>query len=205
MSGFIITGTDTDVGKTVFAAGLAQALKAAYWKPVQAGLDGPTDSEEVTRLAPAATVLPEAHCFRTPCSPHEAGRIDGIKASDDDLQLPETERVLVVEGAGGLMVPYRHDLLSIDLFKRWELPLIVVARTRLGTINHTLLTLGAARTHGLAVAGVAFVGEAEPVAEEAIVAFGNVAHLGRLPYLDPLDAGMLEAAFRQGIRLDLLA
>ncbi|WP_338241380.1 dethiobiotin synthase [Aurantiacibacter hainanensis] len=205
MTGFIVTGTDTDVGKTVFAAGLAQALRASYWKPAQAGLEGETDSQAVARLAPDALVLPEAYRLATPCSPHEAARVDGVTISDAALELPETDRPLVVEGAGGVLVPYREDLLAADLFARWNLPAILVARTQLGTISHSLLSIEALRARGIAVAGVAFIGAEEPVAEGAITRIGNVAHLGRLPRLDPLDAETLAKAFAANIRTDLLA
>ena len=205
MKGFVVTGTDTDVGKTVFAAGLAQALRATYWKPVQAGLDGETDSEAVARLAPDATVLPEAYRLATPCSPHEAARLDGVTIADAALALPECEGPLVVEGAGGALVPYREDLLAADLLARWGLPAIVVARTSLGTISHTLLTLEILRTREIGVAGIAFVGDEEPVAEGTIARLGGAPVLGRLPMLDPLDAETLAAAFADTIRTALLA
>ncbi|KLE34963.1 dethiobiotin synthase [Aurantiacibacter luteus] len=203
MTWLIVTGTDTDVGKTVFAAGLAQALGAAYWKPVQAGLDGGSDSERVSRLAPTARVLPEAHVLQTPCSPHEAARIDGVTIGT--LDLPQVAGPLVVEGAGGALVPYREDLLAADLFARWGLPAVIVARTALGTISHTLMTLEVLRSRAIRVAGVVFVGEAEPVAEGAITRIGGAPHLGRLPWLEPLDARTLADAFEAHIRMDLLA
>ena len=204
MSRLIVTGTDTDVGKTVFAAGLSQALKATYWKPAQAGLEGETDSEAVARLAPDARVLPEAYRLKTPCSPHEAARIDGVTIADEALALPQVQDSLVVEGAGGVLVPYRGDLLAADLFARWSLPAVVVARTALGTISHTLLSIEALRARGIKVAGVAFIGGEEPVAESAIPRIADVPHLGRLPQLDPLDAQTLAAAFTANIRMDLL-
>ncbi|WP_120077456.1 dethiobiotin synthase [Aurantiacibacter odishensis] len=205
MTRHIVTGTDTDVGKTVFAAGLSQALKASYWKPAQAGLEGETDSQAVARLAPDASVLPEAYRLETPCSPHEAARVDGVQIDDAALALPPVEGPLVVEGAGGVLVPYREDLLAADLFARWGLPAIVVARTTLGTISHTLLSIEALRVRGIAVAGVAFIGEEETVAEGAITRIAQVPHLGRLPRLAPLDADALAAAFATHIRMDLLA
>ena len=204
MSRLVVTGTDTDVGKTVFAAGLSQALKATYWKPAQAGLEGETDSEAVARLAPDARVLPEAYRLKTPCSPHEAARIDGVTIADEALALPQVQGPLVVEGAGGVLVPYRGDLLAADLFARWSLPAVVVARTALGTISHTLLSIEALRARGMKVAGVAFIGGEEPVAESAIPRIADVPHLGRLPQLDPLDAQTLAAAFTANIRMDLL-
>ena len=205
MTRFIVTGTDTDVGKTVFAAGLSQALKASYWKPAQAGLEGETDSQAVARLAPEATGLPEAYRLETPCSPHEAARVDGMQIDDAALALPQVDGPLVVEGAGGVLVPYREDLLAADLFARWSLPAIVVARTTLGTISHTLLSIEALRARGIPVAGVAFIGEEEPVAEGAITRIAEVPHLGRLPRLAPLDSDTLAAAFATHIRMDMLA
>lgn len=204
--GFVITGTDTDVGKTVFAAGLVAELKATYWKPVQAGLTGETDAQLVARLCQGTgvTIHPEAYRLTTPCSPHEAARIDGCIIADADLALPQVDGTLVVEGAGGVLVPYRADLLAADLFAYWELPVILVARTLLGTISHTLLSLEALRSRGVAVAGVAFIGNPEPVAETAITEIGQCPHLGRLPYLDPLNAKTLAAAFGKAIRMDLL-
>ncbi len=196
MPRFVITGTDTDVGKTVFAAGLAAHLAARYWKTVQAGLEGETDSAAVARLAGGrAIVLPEAYRLTTPCSPHEAARIDGVAIDPARLTLPEGEGPLVIEGAGGVLVPLSDDLLSADLFARWGLPVIVVARTALGTINHSLLTLEALRARGIAVHGIVFSGEENAHSEAAIVRFGNVRHLGRLPHLVPLNAETLAAAF----------
>lgn len=205
MHRYIVTGTDTDVGKTVFAAGLAAHLGAHYWKPVQAGIEDGTDSRRVADLAGGrARILPEAYVLRTPCSPHEAARIDGVTIDPARLALPQGEGPLVVEGAGGALVPFADDLLAADLFARWGLPVIVVARTALGTISHSLLTLEALKTRGIAVHGVVFSGEAEPASEAAIVGFGGVRHLGRLPRLDPLGAETLAAAFAAHICTGLL-
>ncbi|WP_340589204.1 dethiobiotin synthase [Erythrobacter alti] len=205
--GFIVTGTDTGIGKTIFAAGLTGALSGAYWKPVQSGVEDGTDTRSVAELTAGRDVriIPEAYCFETPCSPHEAARIDGVTIDFDRLALPEVDRPLVVEGAGGVMVPYTDDTLAADLFAHWGLPAIVVARTTLGTISHTLMTLEALRERDIPVAGVAFVGEEEPVAQSAIDRFGTAPQLGRLPLLDPLDAPALQRAFAANIRMDLLA
>ena len=204
MRGYIVTGTDTDVGKTVFAAGLAGYLGAHYWKPVQAGTEGGTDSERVAALtAGRARVLPEAYILETPCSPHEAARIDGVTIEQSRLALPPVEGPLIVEGAGGVLVPYSDSLLAADLFALWNMPVILVARTALGTINHSLLSLEALRARGIAVHGAAFIGAANPASEAAITGIGQVRHLGRLPHLDPLCAQSLEAGFAAHIRMDL--
>ncbi len=198
MSGrIVVTGTDTGIGKTVFAGALAGALGASYWKPVQAGLDGETDSVLAARLGglPPARVLPEAYRLATPCSPHRAAEIDGIAIDPARLALPAVAGPLVIEGAGGVLVPLTAGLLFADLFARWGLPVVLVARTSLGTINHALLSIEALRARGLAVLGVAFVGEAAADSEATIARIGGVKRLGRLPRLDPLDAPALAAAF----------
>lgn len=197
----IVTGTDTGVGKTVFAAALARHWQARYWKPVQAGRDEVTDSELVARLA-GVEVLPEAYRLTTPCSPHEAARRDGVTLDHAKFALPAGDAPLVVEGAGGALVPMGPGWLAADLFADWGLPAIVVARTALGTINHTLLTLEALRSRGLPVMGVALVGEEPaPGSAEAIADYGKVAILGRLPVIDPLNGETLAAAFAQGFDL----
>ena len=191
----IVTGTDTDVGKTVFAAGLAAYLRARYWKPVQAGL-GETDSETVARLAgDKVAILPEAYRLTTPCSPHEAARIDGVVIDPARLALPLGDAPLVVEGAGGVLVPHGEGLLAADLFALWGLPVVLVARTALGTINHSLLSLEALRARNIAVHGIVFSGETAPASEAAIVRIGAVRHLGRLPWLNPVGQDTLAAAF----------
>jgi dethiobiotin synthetase len=205
MARYLVTGTDTGVGKTVFAAALAGHLSARYWKPVQAGLEEESDSAAVARLSGGrARVLPEAYRLATPCSPHEAARRDGVWIDPEALALPTGDEPLVVEGAGGVLVPFSDELLAADLFARWELPAIVVARTTLGTINHSLLALEALRARGVQVHGIAFSGEGNPESEAAIVHFGATTHLGRLSRLDPLEPDTLAAAFAAGIRTELL-
>lgn len=199
MSGrtIIITGTDTDIGKTVFAAALAGALGASYWKPVQAGLEDGSDAGTVARLAglAPAQILPEAYRLQTPCSPHRAAEIDGIEIEIDRLALPQVDGPLIVEGAGGVLVPVTRDLLFADLFARWAKPVVLVARTGLGTINHSLLSIEALRARGVPILGIAFVGDAVEDSEATIAAIGGVKRLGRLPHLAPLDRATLRAAF----------
>jgi dethiobiotin synthetase len=188
----IVTGTDTGIGKTVFSAGLAGMLGARYWKPVQAGLDGPTDSQTVAALA-GVEVLPEAYRLKLPASPHQAAAEEGLQIDTDTLEPPAGP--LVIEGAGGLMVPLTREVLFIDLFARWRLPLVLCARTRLGTINHTLLSLEAIRMRDIPLLGVAFIGDANDESERIICEIGKVKRLGRLPQIAPLTPGRLAAVF----------
>lgn len=196
----VVAGTDTDVGKTVLAAALVAALDGCYWKPVQCGLDGETDSQIVRRLAgvDAARILPEAYRLATPASPHIAAPRDGVEIDLDLLALPASDRLLIVEPAGGLMVPLNRHALQIDLIARWGAPVVLCASTRLGTINHSLLSIEALKRRGIPIAGIAFVGAEQPEVERAIVEFGGVRRLGRLPLLDPLDRASLRAAFERG-------
>ena len=202
----VVTGTDTGIGKTVLAAALTGHLKAHYWKPVQAGLEDESDSQIVARLCGlgADAVLPEAYRLITPCSPHQAAAIDGVTIDLARLALPLVDGPLVVEGAGGVLVPLRPGFLMADLFAHWGLPVVLAARTSLGTINHSLLSLEALRARGVAVLGVVFIGEGNAESERVICAEGKVRRLGRLPWLDPLDAGGLATAFAAGFDLGAL-
>lgn len=204
MRRIVVTGTDTDVGKTVFAAALAGALGGAYWKPVQAGLDPTADSAEVARLSGLAPerILPEAYRLATPCSPHRAAEIDGVEIDPARLDPPPFPGPLVIEGAGGALVPLTRSLLYADLFAAWAAPTVVVARTTLGTINHSLLTLEALRARAVPILGIAFVGEANADTEATICAFGGVKRLGRLARLDPLTPDALGRAFREAFALE---
>ena len=203
MSVLIVTGTDTGIGKTVFAAGLAAALGAHYWKPIQAGVDPDGDKEEVARLSglPATHILPEAYRLATPASPHLAARIDGVTIALDRLALPQVDGPLVVEGAGGVLVPISETLSMADLFAHWGQPVILCARTALGTINHSLLSIEALRSRGVPIAGIAFIGEAHAENERIIPLLAGVPSLGRLPLLDPLSPAALAQAFAAHIRL----
>lgn len=193
----VVTGTDTGIGKTVFAAALTDLLGACYWKPVQAGLAEETDSRRVQRLADLADdrLLPEAYRLAAPASPHLAARLDGVSIDPLYLNPPDTGgRPLVIEGAGGVMVPLTADTLYLDVFARWQWPVVLCARTSLGTINHSLLSLAALRSRGIAVLGVAFIGDANADSEETICRLGAVKRLGRLPWLPELTARSLQHA-----------
>lgn len=193
MTVFVVTGTDTDIGKTVFAAGLTGHLAAHYWKPVQAGLDGETDSQIVARLTGRPT-LPEAYRLALPASPHLAAEAEGL-VIDPARLIPPPVRPLVIEGAGGLMVPLNRQTLFLPVIAAWGQPVILCARTALGTINHSLLSLLALRQAGAQVHGIAFIGDAVPAVEDTIVQMGHVRRLGRLPRLASLDDATLRTAF----------
>jgi len=198
MTRFVITGTDTGIGKTVFSAALASATGTPYWKPVQAGLEEETDSQTVARLAHVA-IVPEAYRLALPASPHLAAEREGRSIDPDELMPPTGD--IVIEGAGGALVPLRADCLYADLFARWQIPVIVCARTSLGTINHSLLTIEALRARSVPLHGLVFLGDAMPDSEAIIPAICGVRRLGRLPHLDPLTPESLARAFNANFDL----
>lgn len=197
MQGFVVTGTDTGIGKTVFAAALTAALGAKYWKPVQSGLEGSTDSELVCELAgiPKAGIVPEIYRFKASLSPHRAAELECKTIDVENLLLPPIDGVLVIEGAGGVLVPLTRQIVYADIFARWQLPVILVSRTVLGTINHTLLALEALRQRNIDVLGVAFIGDEQEDTERTICKMGKARRLGRLPFLDPLTPQLLKSSF----------
>ncbi len=207
MSGvLIVSGTDTGIGKTVVAAGIAAALGAFYWKPVQAGIEGGTDSATAAMLGIAGPrILPEAYRLALPASPHQSAAEEAIVIDPARLALP-AERPLIVEGAGGLMVPLALDPphLFIDQMKMWAAPVVLVARTALGTINHSLLSVAALRAQGIPLAGIIFCGEAAPESMHAIIRLADTPNLGCLPPLDPLNDATLAAAVTRHIDLAAL-
>lgn len=203
MTRIAVTGTDTGIGKTVFSAALAGALNASYWKPVQAGLDDGADRDHVAQLSglTAGQILPEAYRLTTPCSPHRAAELDGVAIERARLALPDVSP-LVIEGAGGALVPVTRTMTYADVFAWWGVPTVIVARTGLGTINHSLLTIEALRMRGVPILGVAFVGDAMEDSEATIAAMGKVKRLGRLPILERLDHASLAAVFADAFALE---
>jgi len=138
-------------------------------------------------------VVPEAYRFKLAASPHQAAAEEEVEIDQDALNPPDGP--LVIEGAGGLMVPLTRNTLFIDVFARWRIPLILCARTRLGTINHTLLSIEAIRARDIPLAGVAFIGDTNEESEGVITEIGKVKRLGRLPVIEPLTAGRLAGVF----------
>jgi dethiobiotin synthetase len=198
--GFFVTGTDTDVGKTVLSALLVAALDAVYWKPIQTGATESSDRETVIRLAriPLSQTRPECYRFDPPVSPHLAAEWAGVRIDLEKIQKPELEpgTRLVAEGAGGVMVPINEKEFMIDLMRHVRLPVMVAARSTLGTINHTLLTLAALDRADVAVAGVVLIGPENKDNRAAIERYGSRPVVGTIPPLDPINREALLEVFR---------
>lgn len=195
----VVCGTDTDVGKTVVSALLVQGLGAHYWKPVQSGLEGGGDTGRVQQLLglPPERVWPEAYRLTAPVSPHWAAERDGVSIDPARLALPAGDGPLVVETAGGLLVPLRRNWLQIEQIAVWGLPVVLVARSGLGTLNHTLLSLEALQRRSIPVLGLVLNGDPHPDNPRTLEALGGVPVLAELPPLDPLDREGLERQWQR--------
>jgi dethiobiotin synthetase len=203
----VVAGTDTNIGKTVFSAALTQALDAYYWKPVQSGLEDETDSQTVLRLSglDPSRILPEGYKLHTPASPHVSAEIDNVSIEPARLRPAAHPAPLVIELAGGLHVPLTRNLLQVDLVKEWRLPVVLCASTRLGTINHSLLSIEALKRRAIPILGIAFIGDEIADTERTIVDFGGIKRLGRLPWAEPLTSENLRNAFTSNFNVaDLL-
>jgi dethiobiotin synthetase len=198
-SGYFVTGTDTGIGKTIVSTLLAIGLEGQYWKPVQTGSGESSDSDFARQWLPAECVAKEAYSFAPPVSPHLAASRVGqrIELSSILRARPEGARPLIVEGAGGLLVPLNPDCLMVDLIRALELPVILASSTRLGTINHSLLTLAELRRQELRVAGVIMVGPSEGEVCQAIESFGQTAILGEVPWVDQFSYAWFKNVFNQ--------
>lgn len=182
MRKIFITGIGTDIGKTVASAILTEALEADYWKPIQAGELDNSDSIKVANLITnnKTKIHPEAYRLTQPMSPHAAAKLDGLEIKLDEIQLPNTNNNLIIEGAGGLLVPLNQQELIIDLIKKVEAEVVLVSQNYLGSINHTLLSLEVLRLKGLNVLGVIFNGEENKETEQYILDYTKVKCLGRI-------------------------
>jgi dethiobiotin synthetase len=205
--GLFVTGTDTGVGKTVVSAALLLRYRARfalrYWKPIQTGIEQDDDTADVRRLAACepGDVREDGVRLRHPVSPHLAARLARVRIGLDAIDRLASKGVArwVVEGAGGVLVPINEADLMVDLMTHLALPVVVVARSTLGTINHTLLTLEALRSRGLRVAGVVMVGAPDGDNREAIECYGRTRVVGELPHLSPLTPETLEAWARTSL------
>jgi dethiobiotin synthetase len=197
MPRLVIAGTDTNVGKTVLSALLMSANDSFYyWKPVQSGLEGETDSAVIQRLSSCepSRILQESYKLNHPLSPHVSARLDGVVINTNNFHLPEKDD-LIIELAGGILVPMNDETLQIDIVAKWGLPVVVATRSSLGTINHTLLTLEALRKRNIRVAGCVPIGEFNPENEKAIETYGKTSVLGRIPPLGRLEKTALSQVY----------
>ncbi|SDR83958.1 dethiobiotin synthase [Christiangramia echinicola] len=185
---YFITGIGTEVGKTIISAIVTEALEADYWKPIQAGDLENSDTHKVQKLVKNdKTIFHEnAYALNTPMSPHASAEVDGIKLQVKNIKAPHVKKDLVVEGAGGLLVPLNEKETIIDLIKKEDI-VVLVSRHYLGSINHTLLSIEALKSRGLQRIGIIFSGEEHPTTENIIKKIGEVQVIGRVdeePYFD---------------------
>ena len=194
MKKFIVTGIGTDIGKTVVSSILAEALKATYWKPVQAGDLDNSDSLKIKKwCSESVQVLPEVFRLSQPLSPHSAAEIDNIKITANDLVLPEVDGNFILEGAGGIMVPLNQEgLLFVDLIPMWNLPVILVSRHYLGSINHTLLTAEILQNRGTKIEGVIFVGDENKSTESIILSKTKLKLIARIPIVEEITSEFIK-------------
>lgn len=184
---FFVTGIGTDVGKTVVSAVFAEALGADYWKPVQAGVEDGTDARTVGQLAgPGITIHPERYRLEAPMSPHAAAARESRSIRLADFKLPETDRPLVVEGAGGMLVPLNDEDTVLDLMKQLGIPVVLVSRHYLGSINHSLMSLDLLKGHGLELAHLVFIGH-NPETESVIEKISGVRATIKIPEAERVD------------------
>ena len=178
-----VTGIGTDIGKTIVASVLTEALQADYWKPIQCGSLELTDTERVKRLVDSKQSVfhPEAYRLKSPVSPHYAAEIENKKIHWGRLKVPETENTLVIEGAGGILVPFNYKgETMLDMAINWEAEVVIVTRNYLGSINHTLLTIKVLQDSGVKVLGIIFNGETNVPTEDVIIKSTGIKVLGRI-------------------------
>ena len=189
----IICGTDTDVGKTIVSSFFVQGLKGIYWKPIQSGTEEGTDTKTVCNLLNLEPnrYLSERYKFKAPVSPHWAAEKESSFIEPSNLKLPDLDELIIIETAGGLMVPLNRDWLQIDQLKAWGAPIILVARTGLGTLNHTLLSLEALKHRNLDVLGIILNGAPHKDNPKTLEQFGDTKILASLPIFDEVNAKVL--------------
>lgn len=195
-----VSGTDTGVGKTLVAAALALGLEAVYWKPIQSGTDEGGDREWVRRHTglEEGSLAPESYRLRAPLSPHTAAALEGVEIDLARVAEPDTER-LVVEGAGGVLVPLNRRQTIADLIAQLGYPVVLVGRSGLGTINHTLLSLEALRRRQIAVWGVVLNGPRNDANRRAIEQYGEVQVVGEVPPLEAIGPEALRRVFSESL------
>jgi len=184
-----VTGIGTGIGKTIVSAALVEKLKADYWKPIQSGDLDKSDSLSVKNLISNSItkIHPESYRLTQPFSPHKSAAIDGVTIDPDAIQLPTTSNALIVEGAGGLMVPLNSEFLIIDLIKKLGTEVVLVSQNYLGSINHTLLSIYVLKNYGIAIRGIIFNGIEDVYSKEFILKSTGVELLGHIPEYNLID------------------
>ena len=194
-----VTGTDTNVGKTLLSALLVAALDAIYWKPIQTGARDGADRHTVMKLAQIleAQTVPETYCFDPPVSPHLAAEASGVRIDLARIRPPaNVAKPIIAEGAGGILVPINESELMLDLARHIGFPVLVAARAALGTINHTLLTVRALACAKIHIQGLVMIGHRNKDNERSIEHFGAVPVIGTIPWLDTIDREALLTVYR---------
>ena len=195
---FVVCGTDTDVGKTLISSFLVRGLDCFYWKPIQSGLESETDSECVQRISQISKkkILKEAYIFNNPVSPHWAAEIDNVKIIKSNLNLPKINGNLLIETAGGLMVPITRDFLQIDQIKIWNLPVILVCRSSLGTLNHTLLSIEALRKRNINILGLIINGKKHLDNPQTLKLFSGLPIIAEFPLIKNYSVNNLDLLWK---------
>ncbi|MEP3389498.1 MAG: dethiobiotin synthase [Reichenbachiella sp.] len=195
MKKYFVTGIDTDAGKSIASAILVERLKADYWKPIQAGF--PTDSDTVRSLVNADRIIhPEGIILQAPMSPHAAAKLENIDLRAEQLSVPETENTLIIEGAGGLLVPINDDEFVINLAKQFDAEVILVSRNYLGSINHTMLSIAYLKQNGFSVTGIIFNDTPNPETERFILQYSQLPCLGRIEPLDEVNPSTIQSQLK---------
>lgn len=182
MRKIFVTGIGTDVGKTVVAAILAEALQADYWKPVQSGSEQGTDRETVRSLISNSKTIchPESYSLKAFLSPHDAAKKENVIIDAGQIKLPSTSNSIVIEGAGGVFVPLNDNYFVIDLIQTLKAEVVLVSKNYLGSINHTLLTIEALKSRGIQLTGIVFNGNPYPEGELIILSHSGLPEIGRV-------------------------
>ena len=196
---FIICGTDTDIGKTLISSFFVKGLNSFYWKPIQSGIESQTDSQTVEKLAQVSNekIIKEAYVFTKPLSPHWAAEIDQKTINLNMLRLPKVNGSLIVETAGGLMVPITRNFLQIDQIKQWSLPVILVCKSTLGTLNHTLLSIEALKRRNIEILGLVINGEKHFDNPKTLVDFSGIPLITEFPYIKKIDSNNLDILWKE--------
>lgn len=193
MTPYFITGIGTDIGKTIVSAVLTEKLNADYWKPIQSGDLENSDSMKVARLVSntQTTIHREAYRLSQPFSPHKSAHLDGITIDINSIKLPNSFNQLIIEGAGGLMVPINNKQFVLDLISHFQAEVILVAKHYLGSINHTLLSIELLKNRNIPIKGLVINGDPEPYSEEAIFSHSELRLIGRIPYIENLSPDII--------------